>query len=815
MRKLIEYFFRVGALLLTLQSAWGFALSGPIGNNGDSWQTITIGYGWNDPVAPKDIYEEYRPVVPVQYYACDATYLSYYGAGGQTNIDAAFAILNGVMCGQTNAPVFLSNPTNGVYVNASGVGTGGSVTLTAANNVDNYSANLTEFPLVSYQVNYTAQAAGIWDIKSEVLHTVALDIGLADPNRYVWTIHTRQLNPLQLKNPQCPQDVQYSVVQRNYDVNPTQNYPYSSYINGSLYTFLIDENCGNGVNVPWSARTFTYPADPYANQYTAVTSGGLVNGGLNAGEFYMGMTRDDVAGLKYLLSSNNINWEATAPSGGQVFTISTNPSGMTTFPPMGTTAGAANGAGFYYYNGTYGYGDLAAFWAFTKTNSPAAVQAAYPGVVISSYSETWANATNVTYTSYYVPPGTGTPVGTPPQLVVVPTYQVYPGFYYTYTFANVFTNHYTTNALATLQSSSVGAPIGTPYGSPVITNTTVTMTGSVAGDFFVLPPFYNNGVCPLDIVSSPYIQNVLATTNFLNDATTTSGGNNYSNTLSLVTYFTNYYYVIYPVTCTQSAPPAALRRGIGRVQFIRANYDSLTGQLWVPQTNYYTMVVRTNNQDVVEYYQRVVTRPDFLFSAADLPTSANFPYGPASTVPTPNFDQSTILGNLAGPGTILPGGMQTVFNKNMNGSLYLNGSLNAYNYSTNQFLTQDTQIPFGFAWGSFDDSTNYPVIYPSSASFTSLMNQMLIQVTPAAVSDGTNGVAYNGGSGVTFSATGGQSPYTWAAPNISTLVPGLNFNAATATLSGTPTAPGIYSFSLLLTDSANQVVNFNYSITIH
>ena len=95
------------------------------------------------------------------------------------------------------------------------------------------------------------------------------------------------------------------------------------------------------------------------------------------------------------------------------------------------------------------------------------------------------------------------------------------------------------------------------------------------------------------------------------------------------------------------------------------------------------------------------------------------------------------------------------------------------------------------------------------------MNQMLIQVTPAAVSDGTNGVAYNGGSGVTFSATGGQSPYTWAAPNISTLVPGLNFNAATATLSGTPTAPGIYSFSLLLTDSANQVVNFNYSITIH
>ena len=804
MRKLIEYFFRVGALLLTLQSAWGFALSGPIGNNGDSWQTITIGYGWNDPVAPKDIYEEYRPVVPVQYYACDATYLSYYGAGGQTNIDAAFAILNGVMCGQTNAPVFLSNPTNGVYVNASGVGTGGSVTLTAANNVDNYSANLTEFPLVSYQVNYTAQAAGIWDIKSEVLHTVALDIGLADPNRYVWTIHTRQLNPLQLKNPQCPQDVQYSVVQRNYDVNPTQNYPYSSYINGSLYTFLIDENCGNGVNVPWSARTFTYPADPYANQYTAVTSGGLVNGGLNAGEFYMGMTRDDVAGLKYLISSNNINWEATAPSGGVI--LNTN---LGSPSPLVTTS------------------NLYPLLVAAQTNSPTALSGLFPGVVVASTVTNWITVTNWNIGSYLTNPPSS-PYGS--QILVVYSNIVGTAYQPVYqsTFANVITKgnlasfpgiilngtnvvlNYSSNTVVTLQTVQLTQQISAPYGTLAtnITYQTIVLTNQPSGEYFVLPP----SQCGWNILNNSPTWSVVAVTNLITQATNVAG---FVGSESMVYYFTNHTYLAQAINCSQSTPTPALRRGIGRVQFIRADYDSLTGIYWAPKTNYYSMIVRTNNQDVVEYYQRVVTQPDFLFSAADLPTSANFPYGPASTVPTPNFDQSTILGNLAGPGTILPGGMQTVFNKNMNGSLYLNGSLNAYNYSTNQFLTQDTQIPFGFAWGSFDDSTNYPVIYPSSASFTSLMNQMLIQVTPAAVSDGTNGVAYNGGSGVTFSATGGQSPYTWAAPNISTLVPGLNFNAATQTLSGTPTAPGIYSFSLLLTDSANQVVNFNYSITIH
>lgn len=825
MRKLIKNFLWVGALLLTLPSAWGFSLSGLIGNKGDSWQTITIGYGWDDPVAPKDFKEGYRPVVPVLYYASDVTFLSYYGAAGLTNIDAAFAILNGAMCGHTNSPIVLSTPTNGIYVSPSGITNGGSVTLSAANTLDKYSADLTEFSQASQQINYTAQAAGLMDIKSLVLHTVVLDIGLADPDRYVWTLHNRVPDPFVL-NPKCPQDEQYLVVQRNYDVNPLQNYPYSPYINGTLYTFLIDETCGKGVGVPWSAMTVPYPADPFASSYTAVASGGLLTL-LSAGEFYMGLTRDDVAGLKYLLSSNAINWEATAPSGSQLFTISTNFTTPQLFPGNGTTNGTTTGtntAGFYYYDGTYGYGDLMAFLAFAKTNNQAAVQAAYPGVVVSSVSTTWVNATNVTYTSYYTNAPIGSPYGTPPQLVVVPTYQVYPQFVYNYSFANVFTNlvqnHRVTNAVATLQTSSYSAPIGSPYGAASTTNTTVKLTNSVAGDFFVFPSFYT-GVCPVDFASSAYVKNVQTTTQILSGGGTNLSGISYSNTVSLTTYFTNYYYVVYPVTCASGSAAPALRRGIGRVEFIRANYDSLLGQYFQPQTNNYSMVMITNGQPVTEYYQRVVEHPDFLFSAEDMtiPAPPVYPYGLYATVPTPNFDQSAIQGNLAGPGTIIPGGMQFTFNKNLNSSLYLNGSLNNYGYSTNQFLNQGTQVSlaqfYGTAWGSFDDSTNLPVVYPDSSSLASLMNQVVVQITPASVPDGTNGVAYNGGSGVTFTATGGQPPYTWTAPNLSALVPGMSFNSVTATLAGTPTAAGIYTFPLQLTDSANRVVSVNYLITIH
>jgi hypothetical protein len=284
-----------------------------------------------------------------------------------------------------------------------------------------------------------------------------------------------------------------------------------------------------------------------------------------------------------------------------------------------------------------------------------------------------------------------------------------------------------------------------------------------------------------------------------------------------VSAYTNSTFLVQASTCDTVPAPAALRRGIGRVEFIRANYDSLLGQFFQPLTNFYTMVKITNSQPVTEFYQRVITQPDFLIRAQDLnagPSGIRVVGGAARNL---NFDQSQILTGLAGPGTIIP---RTSFTYNKVGNVYANGSLNFFFVNTNAFLNEYTGgNAFGsnnrlsvIAWGSFDGSTNDAVVYPNGSSIANVVNQLVIQASPTTVPDGTVGVVY---APLTFTATGGQLPYTWSAPNLSGLVPGMSFNASTATLSGTPTATGTYNFTVQLTDAVNRTVSLFYSITIH
>ena len=86
-------------------------------------------------------------------------------------------------------------------------------------------------------------------------------------------------------------------------------------------------------------------------------------------------------------------------------------------------------------------------------------------------------------------------------------------------------------------------------------------------------------------------------------------------------------------------------------------------------------------------------------------------------------------------------------------------------------LTQ-SQFPF---YGSYDGTTNDPVVYPNGTSIANLANEVLVQITPAALPDGTNGVAY---PPTGFSISGGAftAPYTWTAPNAG-LPPGLTLSS--------------------------------------
>ncbi len=757
-------------LALSLQTSWAFSLAGPVGNGGDNWQVADIGYGPpTSLIAPKNIGEEYRRNIPVMYYTYDANFFDYFGTAGATSVDSAFAILN------------------------------------ALTNVDQYSAQLTEFPLESRHNNYQAQALGLFDLKSFTLGAMMEQLGLGDPIEWTWTLHDRYLPAAAT----CPTGEEYFVVQRNFDYfsTPQNQLQYSPYVNNTLYSYQIFEKCTGGAPL---ALAVPFSVDPLADLYSPVAAFAI-----GWGDYYTGLTRDDMAGLRYLLSTNNINWEDVA-AGSLLGVISTNKTNPQSFPPVGATT--VNAAGFYYFtgntNGGFGYGDLAVLLSFAKTNDLPTLQAAYPGLVINSYSNSLVWSSNATYSSYYTNL-IGSPYGSPPTFVVVTNYTGYYQTYYYYQFGNLVTNHYYTNSVATLQTLKVSAPIGSPYGTPVITNVTVKLTNQISGDFFVLPSF-QNGVCPLDIIDGTHY-NVLATTNLLTGGSTLVSNNTatVSNAVSLVTYFTNYSFAINPVTCTQTTPTPALYQGIGNIKFVRADYDSLLGQFWQPVTNYYTMVTVTNSKVGVQHLQRVVTQPDFTFSAEDLTA------GPAATpinfvfARNLNFDTANVLPRLAGPGTITT---PTTISFNKAGPVFFNTPFSTmdgttyFNQTPGGDITDFFYLPY-FVWASYDGTTNAPVVFPNGTSLDNLANQVLIQVSPASpLPDGAAGFDY-GTQAIQFTATGGAftAPYTWTATG---LPDGLVLDPNSGMLSGFPTVYGTFDFILTLTDTVGRSVQWNYTITI-
>ena len=65
----------------------------------------------------------------------------------------------------------------------------------------------------------------------------------------------------------------------------------------------------------------------------------------------------------------------------------------------------------------------------------------------------------------------------------------------------------------------------------------------------------------------------------------------------------------------------------------------------------------------------------------------------------------------------------------------------------------------------------------------------------------------------TFEVTGGVPPYTWSITS-GNLPVGLNFDSQTGTVSGTPTTPGIYTFTLQVTDATGITSSRTYSWAI-
>jgi hypothetical protein len=756
MRQLMKRFLWVGLLAFGLQTSRGFSLLGPVANSPeDNFQVPEIGYSPNaglgppwvgdlNRIGPKNLGEGYRLNTPVMYYTFDPSF-GYFGSNGEVAVQQAFDMMN------------------------------------TLSNVDSYSANLSEFPLNAQSENYTAYGLGMYDLKSTTLSLLLEQMGLADAVRYTWALIDRYNPP----GSTCPSGgpaigYDYFVIQRNYDIiaSPLNQLQYSAYVNGELYSYYVYDNCDAPGASPPTADALEIPADPI-NKNSPVASG-LGEDVLPIGFFYTGLTRDDVAGLRYLLSTNNI----FAPSAGY----------------MESSAGGSvvvSGGG----SGTSSQFQLTTFsLAILPITDPVTLQTEVPGIVITSVTTNTVIANGQT------------------------------NYTYTYTFGNLVTNSFSTNTMVITQVQTTTISPFPVYGQPYPpvyfrTNTTpptttTNISSMVSGDFYVVP----TNSCGLTVLAT--LSNiVVGVTNNLGAVTNVLGP--YSSNIvstSIITFSTNHVLLVNLCTfstngTTNSSSVVGDFQGIGRVQFVRVsdgNYDYQTGQFYNPVTNQYSMVLTRSGQASTVVFQRVVTRPDILFMGANMSVGGNdvlFLYG-AIGRSTPNFINSRAAANLSGPGIIDPTTAMTTITYNTVGPIYENTSPTS--------LTGPDSSPTGdvMIWGSFDGTTNAPVVYPNGTSITNLAAEALIRISPPppTLPDGTNGVPYN----VTLSATGGQPSYTWSlTANSAGLPPGLTLSAG-GVISGTPTncitSTPYDNIVIQMTDSSYPVplsVDTTYSITIY
>jgi len=764
MMRSLKTSFLLGSLCLASQMAWSFSLLGPIN---EAYQVPEIAYNLGGDIgAPKNLGEEYRRNTPVIYYAFDANFLDYFGSNGVWAVEQAIRVM-------TNLP-----------------------------KASQMTRELNEWPLSTERENNTARALFLADLKSWTLHLLVEQMGLAEPERYIWTLHTRNnIGPRP-----CPLDMRFSVIQRNFNPvsTPLNQFQNSSYVNGALYSYWILEVC-NPPNPLAEAIEFT--VDPLDRRFTAVAGGfDLISlyGGLVPGKYYIGLTRDDIGGIKYLLNTNNMNVEA---AGQGTFTYVTN-----TTPQLLFTS------------------NLMFVAEAALTNPPGVMAGLFPGLNIVASSNYFVNVWVTNVTPYFTN-SPYDPVGTPARLVYATNLQLVVETRFQHVFDNLytvrFTNNqwiavqvpdvtiYTNNQLVTIQTIAVtNSPFGSPFDPPVTNISYFSFfTNYYGGEYFILP----TNSCEVAILSlqatftNVWTNFLVASTNFIDTNapinTNITGLTNFQSfTQNLLTYSTTHAFVVVPVTCETNT--IALRQGIDRVTFERRHYDSLLGTFFEPTTNYYVLNSITNSRIIPQRIQRPIQFPDLLLTAQDLASGPGAVPNAGAIARNISFDTNSLFAypGLAGPGIIEP---TTVFTYNKVGPIWLNADPAAYFFDPPG--AEANQVPM-LIWGSYDGTTNAPVVFPNGTTVEDLANQVLVYFTPPVLPDGLLNQPYS----ATFSATGVNPPLSWSlAPGSAGLPPGLTLTSAGA-LAGTPTQDGTFDFVVRVTEVGTlRTVDRAYSITIN
>src|SRR5262245_33606390 len=168
----------LGLMMAAAMAAQGFALLGPY----SAWQVERIGYNLQGDIGgPKTLNEGYRWNVPIINYAFDQSFVNYFGPQGIQAVEQAIKVFNAL-------PPMNSIRDDGVDIIVRGFPVPTDTTLR----------------------NDEAEALGLLDLKSTALHFLVEQMGLAEAERYVWTLRARAT----FTNPNF---TNYTVIQLNFD----------------------------------------------------------------------------------------------------------------------------------------------------------------------------------------------------------------------------------------------------------------------------------------------------------------------------------------------------------------------------------------------------------------------------------------------------------------------------------------------------------------------------------------------------------------------------------------------------------------------
>ncbi|HEV7927469.1 MAG TPA: hypothetical protein VGR14_19110, partial [Verrucomicrobiae bacterium] len=160
---------------------------------------------------------------------------------------------------------------------------------------------------------------------------------------------------------------------------------------------------------------------------------------------------------------------------------------------------------------------------------------------------------------------------------------------------------------------------------------------------------------------------------------------------------------------------AGVLGGVEKVTFVKVAFDSLYGTNFGPISYQFSIPYVTNGRLTQLNVKRTITAPDVLFTAANLVIA-----GLPNYLPLTRTNAFIASGYPIQPGGVVP---STV---NPSELITLNNVGPVYYNIDPGFLSQQTsyETPV-FNWGSFDGSTNPPIIYPNGSSLAELEQEVV------------------------------------------------------------------------------------------